>query len=182
MNIISNQQIMEIISLNGDVPNAAKINLEPTLRLVPISPETPNPTVDLNNGVNGSRTTDDIDQQYDEIKVCGGRVEDTIIFYETSVSLKGIDYMRLIRSDGEGSCYNNRLSIRDLLECLNEFGHTFKSAALDTHFEKMSTNNRAFVMSVLEAEGWIELVPGQKPWRPGQETWYRLAGRAHKFF
>ena len=95
--------------------------------------------------------------------------------YETGEIKEGTPVVRILRSDMGGTCNSAWFSVSEIMEHMEHAGEKFCSRFLMIKFKGMSNNIAPFILSVLRNEGLVDLIPGQKPWKPHMPRWCRLA-------
>ena len=97
------------------------------------------------------------------------------ISYEIGKTKEKADVVRILRSDLGGKCCSKWVLVSPLLQKLDAIGEKFFAGALmDTPLGK-SNNNRGFLLAVLQAEGYVDLIPEQNGSFP---RWFRMSEEA----
>ena len=110
-----------------------------------------------------------------EPKTCSGVSGRSKVTFETAKTREGLALIRVIRSSRGGICGCKWHVVQKLLDTLHESGSKFCTGALFETFKGQSNNTPGFLLAALCHEGYVEPLPGQKPWRPHRPRWYRLA-------
>lgn len=96
------------------------------------------------------------------------------IKYETANAKSGTPLIRVTQSSGGGTCSCKWYRVQGFLDLLNDAGSKFCSGVLAEVYPEESKNNAGFMLAGLRNEGYVELLPGQGPWRPKVPRYFRL--------
>jgi len=109
-----------------------------------------------------------------KLKTCKLISKDTDLKYYWPLSTDNNHSFRLASSNAGGCCNSRRFDMDALLNRLEEFKRSFKTADMARIINIGCNNTPGFVIAVLVNEGFVEQLPSQKLGKRDCPRWFRL--------